>query len=1211
MKNKTGKVIISAILLLLFMLASRQNVSAQTPIPPTREALTKEIQARAQKDVGLGAAPLTPSDLAILFSDQAIAVGMTMSEAKNIYDDAYKAATPAKSPWDDLLKPQGGWIFLIVGALLVILGNIAKDYLTAFGKKLAEHAYQRLARFRPFWMIALRKYRQSLENTHRELKIPFRAGRSLEMKDVYVPVRVDGGDKKQVDAYQTIQNQKRLVVLGDPGSGKTMFLRHVVFTYARQGLDDFDGQPIPVYLELNRVENAGGDLLTALTKTLENHNFPGAEGFLKSALENHALLILLDGLDEVNAAARPALVDQIRDFDQKHPANRILVTCRKAVYQGELDAWVDGKLEIIEFSDQQIQRFMNSWQKDMPAEKSIEHFFRTLQERPQIMTLARNPLLLTMVAYLYTDTEFALPHSRSEFYSRSTDLLLDQWKLERNRYKATHKRIVLQRLALFNQSQAGKTGERRTLELADVLKEIRAVLPDLTLKTEDAQPLLDEIVQRSGLMLAIDGGTRYQFTHLTLQEYFAARALQDDQKGLLDFYRATPDAWREVVRLWCALEHDSTAMLKELYALDPVMAFECLSDAQQVDNAYADELIESFKPRFMNEALTDFPLMSAFGLLAADPRPRGKKWFEFVKDKLNDENYRLMSCIVLAQSNIPQAAEPLAKLATTESSVTSFLVQLGNLAVPALTKPAQRCETWAMDALVDIGTPQAAIALHPLLWEDGSRAYHVAWRLAALLPLSGVEEELRRVTITFKQRKTKQLDWIWTPFAESQDSALPLIAGRIAYLLHNAPKETVPSALLPIDPRLAIPLCVVAAQDSQLVKIETDSERKKLLKEINPPDLIENNIDRVSTHPIWRYIFSSLSNITQIDLLLRLVRNAPAPNIDDWRNLFRPLRYSFENSLQLIGVRILLIWLVVLNLFGVYKRSQLWSWENGLLFLAGTFIIFSVWRGKPKLFEFDFVLRSLASGFGPALGISVWFITNNWHLGRVVLIISTIGAVIFISICNRISAYDTVGVNKTGIRLSNISIFRINFSGISKFSITLICTITLIDSIINIISKMGNNIINPIISIGTLAILMFFFVVGGGSMLMESIGKALEFDWFDFEKLGGRVNTVAQVNSFSSDLADANRLLKKTFFGSYLLFNVLGGLSLSIFNSLFMYLPTKIVYNSWGLTVMLWCWAIYLASFAFLLWSSKRQLRRAENPLCKFAEYLPNSQNQP
>jgi hypothetical protein len=50
----------------------------------------------------------------------------------------------------------------------------------------------------------------------------------------------------------------------------------------------------------------------------------------------------------------------------------------------------------------------------------------------------------------------------------------------------------------------------------DVLKEICAVLSDSTLKTEDAQQILDEIVQRSGLMLTIDSGTCYQFAHLTL-----------------------------------------------------------------------------------------------------------------------------------------------------------------------------------------------------------------------------------------------------------------------------------------------------------------------------------------------------------------------------------------------------------------------------------------------------------------------------------------------------------------------------------------------------------------------------------------------------------------------------------------------------------------------------------------------------------------------
>ena len=37
-------------------------------------------------------------------------------------------------------------------------------------------------------------------------------------------------------------------------------------------------------------------------------------------------------------------------------------------------------------------------------------------------------------------------------------------------------------------------------------------------------------MERSGLFLKIDGGDRYQFPHLTLQEYFAAVALTDNPR---------------------------------------------------------------------------------------------------------------------------------------------------------------------------------------------------------------------------------------------------------------------------------------------------------------------------------------------------------------------------------------------------------------------------------------------------------------------------------------------------------------------------------------------------------------------------------------------------------------------------------------------------------------------------------------------------------
>ena len=101
------------------------------------------------------------------------------------------------------------------------------------------------------------------------------------------------------------------------------------------------------------------------------------------------------------------------------------------------------------------------------------------------------------------------------------------------------------------------------MDFQTVLAEVKQVLPKVDLDpSKDAKPLLDEIVKRSGLLLAIDGGERYQFAHLTLQEFFAAEALVNDEQGLLARFRDDPDGWREVVKLWCGLGIDCTALVR-------------------------------------------------------------------------------------------------------------------------------------------------------------------------------------------------------------------------------------------------------------------------------------------------------------------------------------------------------------------------------------------------------------------------------------------------------------------------------------------------------------------------------------------------------------------------------------------------------------------------------------------------------------------------
>ncbi|NER93342.1 MAG: NACHT domain-containing protein [Symploca sp. SIO1B1] len=950
-----------------------------SPAPSARQELEAEIRGHAEFHVENEQPPKTQEVVNLLSPNE---VGMEKREIANIYNKEYQKLKDAQDAdllhkiQNDLLKNLG-WVSAAILGVVLILLYVIKDWLINLINAIGTWIYNRCAGSRLFRSISLKHYRQGLIEKHNQLKIPNRPNRPLSLRDIFVPLKVTGtNDSELIDAYQAIATNRRLMVTGAPGSGKSLLLRHIALRYALEDLPEIPEQPIPVLLELHRLSNSDKSLQDWFVDALARDDFPRAEKFVDHSLESNNLLLLLDGLDEVTSGQRYRIVQQIKDLLDKHPKCRAIITCRTAVYRGEFNDVVDKTLEIVDFSDQQIQQFLTSWEKEMQEGKSVEQLMQTLHDRPKIMAIARNPLILTIIAYLYTDTPFILPHSRAEFYHKSTDILLDTWHQEHNQFQAREKRLVLRHLALFFQDSAKQyQQDKRSMNYQALLAEVKTVLPGLNIEEENAVPLINEIVERSGLLLAIDGGEKYQFAHLTLQEFFAAAALQAKADDLVTRFQSDPYAWRETVKLWCGLAEDSSDLINQVYETDAITAFECLADAPKVDPDLANRIIDHFKTQ-LGAARVDNSIEKAFGNVAANTSSRGNTVFHFLVDTLatSSEEARIIAAAnALSFTNRPEATHALVQQYS-QPEVRQALIRMGDLAVLPLSNLANSGSEDALDALLAIGTVNSAMVIVPLLWQTQTNlAYQAAWRLAGLLQQPNIEAVLRNYSLTEEQRRSQWLDWIWKPFNEPPNSALPIIAGRIAYLISKSPDEAIPKNQLQLDPRLVIPLCAIElANDIDFLKLRGHKVGDELIEALGTlkPDTKAENLtikqvaieltkndnngneldyDYVRTiflqtviakmsdsfsHRNWFYLLSGLQYGIKLSLIFSLTTSTRKVTKNNWLNIFNPIEYNFAKSWHYIFIVLILviIWILAfLNLALIAFEGSLPIWLKPIL----------------------------------------------------------------------------------------------------------------------------------------------------------------------------------------------------------------------------------------------------------------------------------------
>jgi HEAT repeat protein len=389
---------------------------------------------------------------------------------------------------------------------------------------------------------------------------------------------------------------RRIAILGDPGAGKTTLMRHLALRAARWELV---GLPrLPVYVELRHFIDSGlRDLLDfAAYECDQQYGLPNARQYLEQQLDAGAVLLLLDGLDEVFGgtsgseaeAAYAQVVDEVNRLAARFSNSPIAVTCRRAGWRGGLAAFQT--LETLDFEWGQIEEFVQHWFAEDPVR--ADGLRRALEANVRIQMLAANPLLLSLIAIVY-GRDLDLPERRAELYNRCVEVLLREWDAHRgikrfSQFTADRKRDLLLEIAWrFHCS-----GQRYFREL-DLLQTVEDYLPSINIPSAASKSIISEIVAEYGL-LKIQAHGWYGFLHLTLQEYFAAVAC--NEKGLSavrDVVARRDDPWwEEVILLLAGRMVDATPLFLGMFG---VSVGTIVNDKifQKLDESDSDDLFHS------------------------------------------------------------------------------------------------------------------------------------------------------------------------------------------------------------------------------------------------------------------------------------------------------------------------------------------------------------------------------------------------------------------------------------------------------------------------------------------------------------------------------------------------------------------------------------------------------------------------------------------
>lgn len=331
-----------------------------------------------------------------------------------------------------------------------------------------------------------------------------------------IGVKYNGKTIKTCNIKNLIKVNKKIIISGTGGIGKTTLLKHLFLNTIEE--TSF----IPVLIELrsfNILDNKDISLYDAIYKNLCDNGLCLEEEYFEYSMQEGGYVILLDGYDEISSEKVTKISKAIREVSNRYNRNHFIISSRPTE---EFIGWNDFvEMDSCILSKEQALSLIRKIDFD---EKVKRIFYNELDKGlyNKYKSFASNPLLLTIMLLTF-ENRAAIPDKLNDFYEQAFSALFNMHDATKDAYvrdissdlgcedfKSVFSYICFKSF-FADEYEFTESG------LQKYIKEAREKFKNINF---DISAFQDDLIK--SVCMIVKDGLKYRFSHRSFQEYFAA-----------------------------------------------------------------------------------------------------------------------------------------------------------------------------------------------------------------------------------------------------------------------------------------------------------------------------------------------------------------------------------------------------------------------------------------------------------------------------------------------------------------------------------------------------------------------------------------------------------------------------------------------------------------------------------------------------------------